>query len=147
MRCVIGVDNLVWMVSFEWSFICACMPFLDSPMLQVLIDDSEVMLCDFSDAMEVVTFLNVLPKDYSTIPRRSPDGRPVPMPPPSPPQPPSGWRGSIPNGYRVFTEAYFAGSWHNHAPGETRVHLDYAGLVTLSRHFPDEPRRSATRQG
>jgi len=48
-----------------------------------------------------------------------------------PPKPPSGWRGSLPNGYRVFTEAYFSGSWHDHAPGETRVHLDYAGLVTF----------------
>ena len=70
----------------------------------------------------------------------------IPMPP-SLPKPPSDLRGSLPNGYRVFSEAYFAAGWHDQAPGETRVHLDYAGLVTLSRHFPDEPRRSATRQG
>jgi hypothetical protein len=40
------------------------MPFLDSLLLslhQVLTDDSEVILCDFSDVMEVVTFLNVIP--------------------------------------------------------------------------------------
>ena len=128
MLCVIGVDHLVWMVSFGWSFICACMPFLDSSLLQVLTDDSEVMLCNFSDAMEVVTILNVLPKDQSTLPGHSP-GVPFPMPPPS--QPPSGWRGSLPNGYRVFTEANFAGTWHDRAPGETRVHLEYTGLVTF----------------
>jgi hypothetical protein len=52
----------------------------------VLTDDSEVLLCDFSDVMEVVTFLNVLPKDQSTMPRRFP-GVPVPMPPPSPSKP------------------------------------------------------------
>jgi len=90
----------------------------------------EVILCDFSDTMEVVTFLNVIPKNQSTMRRHFP-GVPVPMPPPSLPKPPSGWRGSLPNGYRVFTEAYFAGGWHDHAPGETRVHLDYAGLVTF----------------
>ena len=130
MVCVIGVGNLVWMVSFEWSFICAYMPFLDSLLLQVLTDDSEVMLCDFSDAMEVVTFLNVLPKDQSTMPGHIP-GIPFPIPPPPNPGPPSGWRGSLPNEYRAWTEAYFSGSWHDRAPGETRVHLDYAGLVTF----------------
>ena len=56
------------MVSFEWSFICACMPFLDSPLLQVLTDDSAVMLCDFRTLWEAVTFLNVVPKDESTMP-------------------------------------------------------------------------------
>ena len=105
------------------------MPFLDSPFLQVLIDGSEVMLCDFS-TMEVVTFLNVLPKDRSTMPGHFPSV-PFPMPPPSLPKPPLGWRGSLPNEYRAFPEAYFAGSWHDRAPGETRVHLDYAGLVTF----------------
>ena len=106
------------------------MPFLDSLLLQVLTDDSEVMLCDFSDAMEVVSFLNVIPKDMTTMPSRLP-GVPFPLPPPSLPKPPSGWRGSLPNEYRAFTEAYFSGSWHDRAPGETRVHLDYAGLVTF----------------
>jgi hypothetical protein len=130
MLCVIGADHLVWMVSFEWSFICACMSFLDSPLLQVLTDDSEVLFCDFrSDAMEVVTFLNAIPKDLSKMRRRP--GSPFPAPPPSLPKPPPGWRGSLPNADRVFAEAHFSGGWHDHAPGETRVHLDYAGLVTF----------------
>jgi hypothetical protein len=91
--------------------------------------------------MEVVTFLDLLPKNGTT--RRRYPGVPSPMPPPPPPtkplppppepptKPPSGWRGSLPNGHRGFAEAYLAGSWHGHAPGETRVHLDYAGLVTF----------------
>jgi hypothetical protein len=54
----------------------------------------------------------------------------MPSPPP-PTKPPSGWRGSLPNGHRDFPEAYLAGSWHAHAPGETRVRLDYSGLVTF----------------
>ncbi|KAF8262595.1 hypothetical protein EI94DRAFT_1743210 [Lactarius quietus] len=79
----------------------------------------EVMICDFLDAMEVVTFLNLLPRNLTTLP-----GIPSPMPP-------SGWRGSLPNISRTFPEAHHAGSWHDHAPGETRVRLDYSGLVTF----------------
>ncbi|KAF8262596.1 hypothetical protein EI94DRAFT_1743213 [Lactarius quietus] len=81
----------------------------------------EVMICDFLDAMEVVTFLNLLPKNLTNLRWRLP-GIPSPMPP-------SGWRGSLPS--HTFPEAHLAGSWHNHAPGETRVRLDYSGLVTF----------------
>ncbi|KAF8256726.1 hypothetical protein EI94DRAFT_1763311 [Lactarius quietus] len=72
----------------------------------------EIMICDFLDAMEVVTFLNLIPKNQTTLP-------------------PPDWRGSLPNGHRSAPEAYLAGSWHDHAPGETRVRLDYSGLVTF----------------
>ncbi|KAF8262597.1 hypothetical protein EI94DRAFT_671627 [Lactarius quietus] len=89
----------------------------------------EVMICDFLDAIEVVTFLNLLPKNQTTLRRRP--GVPYPYPPLSPTKPPSGWRGSLPNVSRTFPEAHHAGSWHDHAPGETRVHLDYSGLVTF----------------
>ena len=102
------------------------MPFLESLFPRVLTGDSEVMICDVLDAMEVVTFLNLLPKNQTNLPRRFP---PRPLPPPT--KPPSGWHGSLPNAHRTFSEAYLAGGWHDHAPGETRVHLDYTGLVTF----------------
>jgi len=90
----------------------------------------EVMICDVLDAMEVVTFLNLLPVNQTTLCWRFP-GIPLPIPIPPPTKPPSGWHGSLPNIRRSFLEAHLAGSRHNHAPGETRVHLDYAGLVTF----------------
>ncbi|KAF8262527.1 hypothetical protein EI94DRAFT_1688035 [Lactarius quietus] len=90
----------------------------------------EVMMCDVLDAMKVVTFLDLIPKNQTSIPRHFP-GFPLPLPPPIPSEPPSGWRGSLPNGYRSSREAYVAGSWDDHAPGETRIRLDYSGLVTF----------------
>ncbi|KAI0270727.1 hypothetical protein BC834DRAFT_862929 [Gloeopeniophorella convolvens] len=108
----------------------------------------EVMLCDVLDGMEVVTLLESLPKNMTNTPKRRPKDRddgphkkpaPFPHPPsapwpqPGPPQttPPSGWRGSLPDDRVSTFEANLAGSWHDRAPGETRVHLDYAGLVTF----------------
>ena len=87
-------------------------------------------MCDFLDAMEVVTFLNLIPKNQTTMPKRPP-GAPPPLPPPFPSKPPSGWRGSLHDGRRNRHETYLAGSWHDRAPGETRMHLDYSGLVTF----------------
>ncbi|KAH9003829.1 hypothetical protein EDB86DRAFT_2826386 [Lactarius hatsudake] len=54
---------------------------------------------------------------------------PIPLPPPS--KPPPGWHGSLQGDQRSFLEAYLAGGWHDRTPGETRVHLDYSGLVTF----------------
>ncbi|KAI9454662.1 hypothetical protein BJY52DRAFT_713339 [Lactarius psammicola] len=85
----------------------------------------EVMICDILDPMEVVTLLDLLPTN------EPPPGIPSRQPPPPPSKPPSGWRGSLPSGARSFREAHLAGSWHDHAPGETRVRLDYSGLVTF----------------
>ncbi|KAH9056824.1 hypothetical protein EDB87DRAFT_1812587 [Lactarius vividus] len=90
----------------------------------------EVMMCDVLDPMQVVTFLNLIPQNETTIPRRFP-GVPFPLPPPPPSKPPTGWRGALPDGGRSFREAHNAGSWHDRAPGETRVRLDYSGLVTF----------------
>ncbi len=83
--------------------------------------------------MEVVTFLGVLPKNQSFTPKRPPGFPPLPfpIPPPPPSKPPSGWRGSLPSDSRSIREAHLAGGWHDRAPGETRVHLDYSGLVTF----------------
>ncbi|KAH9028927.1 hypothetical protein EDB84DRAFT_255857 [Lactarius hengduanensis] len=90
----------------------------------------EVMICDFLDGMEVVSFLDLIPLDRSTLPRRLP-GIPRPLPQPSPPKLPSGWRGSPPDMRRNLFEAYVTGTWHDRAPGESRVRLDYSGLVTF----------------
>src|SRR6266571_1850255 len=102
---VIGAGYLVWMVSFEWNFICACRLLLNA-LPRVLTYDSEVMICDVLDPMEVITFLDLLPKTRNQTER--PPGIPFPLPPPSPPKPPSGWRASLPNGGRSSREAYLA---------------------------------------
>ena len=85
------------------------------------------MICNFLDGMEVVSFLNLLPRN-ETIKDKPPD---IPFPVPPTPKPPPGWRGSLLTDQRGFLEAHHAGAWHDHAPGETRVHLDYSGLVTF----------------
>ncbi|KAH9029276.1 hypothetical protein EDB85DRAFT_1892134 [Lactarius pseudohatsudake] len=90
----------------------------------------EAMICDFLDAMEVVSFLDLIPLDRSTMPRHLP-GVPGTFPKPSPPKLPSGWRGSPPDMRRDLFEAYVAGTWHDRAPGETRLRPDYSGLVTF----------------
>ena len=100
------------------------------PLLQVLSDDSEVMFCDFSDPMELVTFLNVIPKDQSTMRRNSRAFRLQCLLHlyPSPRQ-----AGVAPSRMDTafFPKSFFAGGCHDQAPGETRVHPDYAGLVTF----------------
>ncbi|KAI0315111.1 hypothetical protein OF83DRAFT_1174142 [Amylostereum chailletii] len=152
----------------------------------------EVMYCDFSDGLEVMSTLNLLPKstgngrgpprrpedghedDRQDMPpppedvqgNRSPKGMPPPRPwgrpplngarpppgqgppggpggppgrrpggggrpwPPSDSKPPAGWKGSLPGSY-VLSEALNAGSWHDPAPGETRVQPDYSRFVTF----------------
>jgi hypothetical protein len=92
------------------------------------------MLCDFSDGVEVITFLGLLPQNMTERPKRPDKPRiPLPrMPPlPSPPKPPPGWHGSLQKDSTAFFQAYATGGWHDHAPGETRVHLDYTGLLTF----------------
>ncbi|KAJ8581241.1 hypothetical protein M405DRAFT_633051, partial [Rhizopogon salebrosus TDB-379] len=75
--------------------------------------DFEVMLCDFTAGVKVVSFLNVTPP----------------------------WRGKvlmfphIPPPYsdalvRQF-EVMHAGSWHNHYPGDSWIVLDITGLISL----------------
>ena len=97
------------------------------------------MICDVLDGMEVVTLLDLIPKNAT-----EPDTHPLvdppdgPLPPPRwphrlPPhiEPPPGWRGSLPNFTLTRFESRVAGGWHDFAPGETRVQLDYTGLVTF----------------
>ncbi len=96
----------------------------------VLTYRSEVMICDFLDPMEVVSFLDLIPQNQTSTPRHLP-GIPFPLPQPGPPKLPSGWRGSPLSMRRTVFEAYRSGSWHDRAPGETRVRPDYSGLVTF----------------
>ncbi|KAG1905314.1 uncharacterized protein F5891DRAFT_1008756 [Suillus fuscotomentosus] len=75
--------------------------------------DFEVMLCDFTAGVELVSFLYVRlsPKDKDHSP---------PSPPPLDPN----------NQVRRF-EVMHSGSWHNRYPGDSRIVLDLTGLVSL----------------
>lgn len=95
---------------------------------------SEVMICDVSNGLDVVTLLDLIPKNVTAPNDRPLMGRPPwrPTPPaPAPVEPPPGWRGSLPGFGRIRFEAHVTGGWHDLAPGETRVQLDYTGLVTF----------------
>ncbi|KAF9558825.1 hypothetical protein CPC08DRAFT_638474 [Agrocybe pediades] len=98
--------------------------------------DTEVMLCDFTEGVKTVSFLNL------ADPRREP-----PRPPPHVPE-------AFPANDTNFTENRFAaggaepggpgfrviesGSWHNHFPGDTRIKLDYSRLISFydTKMFP-----------
>ncbi|KAG1870644.1 hypothetical protein DFJ58DRAFT_652847 [Suillus subalutaceus] len=102
--------------------------------------DFEIMLCDFTAGVEVVSFLHVrlLPKDENPHLLRFPSPSHLPSPPPSD----SDFRirafedmhsGSLQNrqaGIRAF-EVMHSGSWHNRYPGDSRIVLDLTGLVSL----------------
>jgi hypothetical protein len=77
------------------------------------------MICDVADGLDVVTFLDLIPRNVT-----GPINHPLVDPPP-------GWRGSLPGYTRTRFEAHVVGSWHDLAPGETRVQLDYTGLITF----------------
>ena len=94
------------------------------------------MICDVLDGLEVVTHLDLIPKNVTepdNIPLVDPPDGPLPPPYRRPPhvEPPPGWHGSLPTFVLTRFEAHVAGGWHDFAPGETRVRLDYTGLVTF----------------
>ena len=98
----------------------------------VLTYRSEVMICDFLGPLEVVSILDHIPQNQTSIPRRLPgSGFPFPYPLPGAPKLPSGWRGPSLTMSRGILEGFLAGSRHDRAPGEIRVRADYAGLVTF----------------
>ncbi|KAF9236703.1 hypothetical protein BU15DRAFT_63754 [Melanogaster broomeanus] len=72
--------------------------------------DFEVMLCDFTSGVTVVSFSNLAsasnPRNSEFFPDNSQDSR-------------------------VAFESLVTGSWHNRFPGELRVQLDLAGLVSF----------------
>ncbi|KAG2153939.1 hypothetical protein DEU56DRAFT_429701 [Suillus clintonianus] len=73
--------------------------------------DFEVMLCDFTAGVEVVSFLHLpLPRDDRSFP------------------PPASFDSKTWN--RTF-EVLHSGSWHNHYPGDSRIVLDLTGLISL----------------
>ncbi|KAJ1302029.1 hypothetical protein OPQ81_000864 [Rhizoctonia solani] len=70
-------------------------------------------------------------RPHSSAPPLTPNGtRPShPYPPPEP-RPPN-WKGALLSMRRRTMEAFQAGAWHHRAPGEVRVRLDVARLVSL----------------
>ena len=66
------------------------------------------MLCDFSTGVEVVSFNRLT---SNGIDRRQRNRDPF----------------KSPTSFRTIE----AGGWHNHFPGETRIHLNYAGVVSF----------------
>ncbi|CAE6406913.1 unnamed protein product [Rhizoctonia solani] len=118
----------------------------------------EVMYCDFYQGIGVVSSLHILPPEASRMPGeppgKGPGGPPLPKepslpdrssgpPPPTPtgtrpPHPrfpaeprPSNWKGALLAMKQRSLEAFQAGAWHRRAPGEVRVRLDVARLVSL----------------
>ena len=70
---------------------------------------SEVMICDFSAGVEVVSFHHLTTSESEVGNFSKADRLKSPV---------------------VF-KAIEASSWHNHFPGETRIHLNYAGVVSF----------------
>ncbi|KAI0270726.1 hypothetical protein BC834DRAFT_529836 [Gloeopeniophorella convolvens] len=102
--------------------------------------DFEVMLCNVLDGTEVVSILDLPSKNMTGTIIGSREERDEAAPssplPPGPPWPvpahmPINWQGSLLSWSTASFEAYAAASWHDHAPGETRVRVDYTGFVTF----------------
>ena len=79
------------------------------------------MLCDFTRGVEIISFLNIQPDEDKWL-----HSAPSNPPGPEPELPPSDGT-SYPLQYRVIE----AGMWHNAFPGETRINLDLARLVSF----------------
>jgi hypothetical protein len=79
------------------------------------------MLCDFTAGVEIVSFHNLVPRETGRERKRQSvvhenqktDIALSPL--------------TLPTEFRLIE----AGSWHNRFPGETRIHLDYAGVVSF----------------
>ena len=120
-----GLDGFIRM-----EFHLCAFPMIECIVLLklIIVYYSEAMICDVSDSLEVITHLELLPKNVTEW-HRHPHRTPLPLPPhvDSPP----GWRGSLPGFIRGGFEAHVAGGWHDLAPGETRIQLDYTRFVTF----------------
>ena len=82
---------------------------------------SEIMLCDFTRGVEIVSFLNIQPGADKWL-HSAPSNQPG-----SEPELPPGDGTSYALQYRVIE----AGMWHNAFPGETRINLDLTRLVSF----------------
>ncbi|KAF5341375.1 hypothetical protein D9758_012296 [Tetrapyrgos nigripes] len=111
--------------------------------------DFEIMLCDFTKGVEVVSFLELRSRNrrFPGGPRHGSDN-PSPAspiyhehPPPMPHPPPPGVDFGSPSSSSFppgpgrpegrFDEALNSGSWHSRFPGETRIKLDLTRLVSF----------------
>lgn len=116
------------------------------------------MFCDFSSGLEPVSILELVPTrwpdmkmsaDLQELQRRVSNREgtdfdhrydsqshflsdEIARPPwPDIPDPPLGWRGSQVASEAAMFELVHAGSWHDRAPGETRVRVDYTGFISF----------------
>ena len=97
---------------------------------------SEIMICDFSAGMELVSESQIIPHARE---EHLPDFiDPFYRSPPPPPQPlrhvpelPPGWRGSARSRVSISFEVLNSGMWHRRAPGETRVKIDYSRVISF----------------
>ncbi|KAF7369182.1 hypothetical protein MVEN_00245400 [Mycena venus] len=83
----------------------------------------ELIECDFESSFDLLASLRVIPQDERTKDGgRFPGGR-------FPVERPAGWVGSLPTDSR--SEVDVAGKWHDRAPGETRVRVQYDKFVSF----------------
>ncbi|KAF8601531.1 hypothetical protein BDV93DRAFT_524703 [Ceratobasidium sp. AG-I] len=81
----------------------------------------EIMHCNLTDGLELVSSAHILPLQGEDVS----DGiSPLNTRP-------GNWRGALTTADALMFEVFQAGSWHNYSPGEVRVRLDAAKLVTL----------------
>lgn len=81
-------------------------------------EDFEIMLCDFTEGVQVASFLNLVSHG------RGPGGPPR-RPPGRNPFPPSNVSSM---GWDTVVQS---SSWHNRYPGDTRIHLDLSRLISF----------------
>ncbi|KAG7448568.1 uncharacterized protein BT62DRAFT_929654 [Guyanagaster necrorhizus] len=97
--------------------------------------DFEIMLCDFTVGVDVVSFLNLVSNGRG--PRGGGGGSPGGPggPPPGGPPGKDSMEGPSPADPSASTDAFseviHSGSWHNRYPGETRIQLDLARMISF----------------
>ncbi|KAK0458949.1 uncharacterized protein EV420DRAFT_341001 [Desarmillaria tabescens] len=93
--------------------------------------DFEIMLCDFTAGVDVVSFLNLVSNGRG--PGRGGPGGPggPPGKDPKGPPPPDSLSTDPSASAGAFSEVVHSGSWHNRYPGETRIQLDLARMVSF----------------
>ncbi|KAJ2934081.1 hypothetical protein H1R20_g2985, partial [Candolleomyces eurysporus] len=82
--------------------------------------DFEIMLCDFTEGVEVASFLNLVADSPLGRPRSPPKKKSKLAPPPGETKP-----------YLPTYRALEAGHWHNRFPGETRAQLDLTRFISF----------------
>ncbi|KAJ6466807.1 hypothetical protein C8R45DRAFT_478625 [Mycena sanguinolenta] len=80
----------------------------------------ELIECDFASSFDLLSSLRIIPQDERT--KEGGSGR-------FPAQRPDGWVGSLPTNSNSDVDV--AGKWHDRAPGETRVRVQYDKFVSF----------------